>query len=286
MTIRGIRDPIPGNTVIGRLGNSLGAPSPIAVADLMNTTEVTNAITGKIPQSANPSATAGPAAVDGTAKTFMTSDSAPAVQTATTSQLGLVQPDGTTITISAGVISATGGTVSNTWSIPTSTDGWTNSGQAYATQGNIFKALDSFTIDTIVASFPSGSTSGHVYEASVCVVNSSFVIQSVSANVSVTSSGGSDLVFSLGSDVTITAGTIYVIAITDTSAATTTTSCGVGGAAAAATVQPTYPNLPITPSYTSTTVTRMGLATKTIPLTGTFTSLGGVALIGLRAQGI
>lgn len=53
---------------------------------------------------ANPTATAGPAAVNGVATTAMRSDAAPAVQTATSAQLGLVQPDGTIITVSAGAI--------------------------------------------------------------------------------------------------------------------------------------------------------------------------------------
>lgn len=58
------------------------------------------------PTGANPTATAGPTAVNGSASTFMRSDGAPAVQTATTGQKGLVQPDGTTISIASGVISA------------------------------------------------------------------------------------------------------------------------------------------------------------------------------------
>lgn len=104
--IRGIRDPIPGNTVVGRLGTSLGDPHAISIKELMTTSEATAAIVAQEPKSANPTATAGPVAVDGTAPTFMTSDSAPAVQVATTGQKGLVQPDGTTITIASGVISA------------------------------------------------------------------------------------------------------------------------------------------------------------------------------------
>lgn len=107
--IRGIRDPIPGNTVVGRLGTSSGDAGPIALKELMTTTEATAAIVSQQPKSANPTATAGPVAVDGTAPTFMTSDSAPAVQVATAGQKGLVQPDGTTITISSGVISAASG---------------------------------------------------------------------------------------------------------------------------------------------------------------------------------
>lgn len=58
---------------------------------------------------ANPTATASDTAVNGTALTFMRSDAAPAVQKATTGQFGLVKPDGSTITISGGVISAVGG---------------------------------------------------------------------------------------------------------------------------------------------------------------------------------
>lgn len=58
---------------------------------------------------ANPTATAGPTAVNGTASTFMRSDAAPAVQLGSASQAGVVQVDGTTITASGGVISAVGG---------------------------------------------------------------------------------------------------------------------------------------------------------------------------------
>lgn len=57
----------------------------------------------------NPTATGGPAAVNGSATTFMRSDAAPAIQTATALQQGLVQVDGTTITIAAGTISTPGG---------------------------------------------------------------------------------------------------------------------------------------------------------------------------------
>jgi hypothetical protein len=58
---------------------------------------------------ANPTATAGPVAVNGSATTFLRSDGAPAIQKATSGQFGIVEPDNTTITISAGVISTVGG---------------------------------------------------------------------------------------------------------------------------------------------------------------------------------
>jgi hypothetical protein len=55
---------------------------------------------------ANPTATAGPAAINGSATTFMRSDAAPAVQKCSSSQFGLCEVDGTTITAASGVISA------------------------------------------------------------------------------------------------------------------------------------------------------------------------------------
>ena len=61
------------------------------------------------PSPGNPTATAGPIAIDGIATTYMRSDAAPAVQIATDVQPGLVQPDGVTITISGDIISSTGG---------------------------------------------------------------------------------------------------------------------------------------------------------------------------------
>ena len=54
---------------------------------------------------ANPTATIGTAAVNGSASTFMRSDGAPAIPQASTSTFGAVKCDGTTITCTAGVIS-------------------------------------------------------------------------------------------------------------------------------------------------------------------------------------
>lgn len=54
---------------------------------------------------ANPTATAGPVAIDGSASTFMRSDAAPAVQVGSDSQLGIVGVDGTTLLATAGVLS-------------------------------------------------------------------------------------------------------------------------------------------------------------------------------------
>jgi hypothetical protein len=55
---------------------------------------------------ANPTATAGPAAIDGSASTYMRSDAAPAIQLGSAAQKGIVQVDNTTITAVEGVISS------------------------------------------------------------------------------------------------------------------------------------------------------------------------------------
>lgn len=69
---------------------------------------------------ANPTGTAGPAAVNGSATTFMRSDGAPAIQKATSGQFGIVEVDGTTITAAGGVITSVGGA---TGANPTATAG-------------------------------------------------------------------------------------------------------------------------------------------------------------------
>lgn len=54
---------------------------------------------------ANPTATAGPAAVNGSATTAMRSDAAPAIQKGTNAQFGIVEGDGTSVTCVTGVCS-------------------------------------------------------------------------------------------------------------------------------------------------------------------------------------
>lgn len=56
---------------------------------------------------ANPTATAGPNAINGVATTFMRSDAAPAVQLGSSSIFGIIEGDGSTVTISAGIIACT-----------------------------------------------------------------------------------------------------------------------------------------------------------------------------------
>lgn len=123
-----LRGPTSGGSAVPGFGALVAADLPLATVaafgavkpdgtSILITAGVISAVgaTG-----ANPAATAGATAVNGTAPTFMRSDAAPAVRVATTGQTGLVQPDGSTITISAGVISAVGGA---TGANPTATAG-------------------------------------------------------------------------------------------------------------------------------------------------------------------
>lgn len=109
IAIRGIRGRAPKSPtgfVLGsnpKTGNIELQPRAAFVDAAGATAAVVNS--GVIPAPANPSATAGPSAVNGTATSYMTSDSAPAVQIGSATQKGLLQVDGTTIVATAGVIS-------------------------------------------------------------------------------------------------------------------------------------------------------------------------------------
>lgn len=93
---------------------------------------------------ANPTATAGPTAVNGTATTFLRSDGAPAIQKATSGQFGLVEVDGTSITAASGVISASAtGTVTSVGS----GCGTSTSGSPITTTGTII-STEPITIRT------------------------------------------------------------------------------------------------------------------------------------------
>lgn len=85
----------------------------IVQADGTTITASTGILTAVQPTAANPTGTAGPTAVNGSASTFLRSDGAPAVQKASASIFGIVEVDGTSITASAGVISATGASGAN-----------------------------------------------------------------------------------------------------------------------------------------------------------------------------
>jgi hypothetical protein len=92
------------------------------ISDAANTNYVVSGTGPRV--GANPSATATGSAINGSAMTFMRSDAAPAINSATNAQLGLAEGDGTTISCSAGVCSvkavplASGSSTGNTLTGP------------------------------------------------------------------------------------------------------------------------------------------------------------------------
>jgi hypothetical protein len=79
---------------------------PIVTIDAQGRVTALTSTTITQPAGANPTATASDTAVNGAATTYMRSDGAPAIQKTSSSLFGLAKVDGTTITASAGVISA------------------------------------------------------------------------------------------------------------------------------------------------------------------------------------
>ena len=94
---------VTGATSLTVTGATVGGTSPAP----------TLTVTGGGGTGANPTATAGPTAVNGSATTFLRSDGAPAIQKGTDAQFGIVEGDGATITCVAGVCTAIGGSATS-----------------------------------------------------------------------------------------------------------------------------------------------------------------------------
>ncbi len=107
----------PGAT--GPLGSTTTAP--VVTIDAQGRVTALTSATIALPSGANPTGTAGPAAVNGVSTSFMRADGAPAVQKGTNAQFGIVEGDGTTITCVLGVCSSIGGGA--TGANPTATAG-------------------------------------------------------------------------------------------------------------------------------------------------------------------
>lgn len=110
VTANGVSGTVATSTTTPAITLTLGAitPSSVAATGTVTGSNLSGTNTGD-QSAANPTATASDTAVNGSATTFMRSDAAPAIQKASSTQFGLVKVDGTTITSSAGVISAVGG---------------------------------------------------------------------------------------------------------------------------------------------------------------------------------
>lgn len=105
-----------GRSSVGQVPGIIPGQTAVWVADGLLGSQASSG-----PGGANPTATIGTAAVNGSATTFMRSDAAPAIPQASSSTFGAVKVDGTSITAAAGVISAAGSTPAN----PTATIGTT-----------------------------------------------------------------------------------------------------------------------------------------------------------------
>lgn len=103
---------------------------------------------GAAPTSANPTAQVGIAAVNGTAPTFMTSDSAPAIPVGTDSVFGVYKIDNVTITAPAGVLQATASGITQLTGDVTAGPG---SGSQVATLATVNSDIGSFTCANITA---------------------------------------------------------------------------------------------------------------------------------------
>lgn len=119
---------------------------------------------GQIGEPADPTAIASDVAVIGTANTFMRSDSAPEIQKATDSQFGVVQVDGTTITETGGIISASGGG-GGAWTMVNQSGAPITSGNTWAFSSNVTNVdvinLDSYNDVMVIVRNVTTNVSDH-----------------------------------------------------------------------------------------------------------------------------
>lgn len=273
-----------GQTLLGTAPTSLTPLTPIRyVYDATSATWAPAAVSGSgsIPTGANPSATASDTVVNGSATTFMTSDSAPAVQKASATQFGIVKVDGTTVVATGGVIAAPGGSGTSA----KQSAGFTSSGNgtigsaAFATEGYVFLPSQSLLISEIEAYVKPGLT-GATYVMSLVTVTQtagSYTITSqaaVSGTITTSGTTTQKITWTPGSPLVLSAGSYYALLITGTSLASGITAIPT---LAGITVGSVWNNVPLSliPNSSVTNFNRVILveiASNTAPTSGLMTT--------------
>lgn len=163
-------------TGITPTGGPSGQEEQCTTADIANLTPGSSG--------ANPSATAGPTAVNGSAVTFLRSDGAPAIQLGTNAQKGIVQVDGTTLVASSGVIS-----VSNTGSVPVGSITLPNGKIPKGNGSNVAAAVDDVAtilipVDGAGSAITTGIKKPYIFVDFGCTITAATLLADQSGSIS------------------------------------------------------------------------------------------------------
>lgn len=135
------------------------------------------------------------------------------------------------------------GSSANTWAIPLASANWAFDSGAHATKGNSFIPTLNMTIDRVQI-ISDGGNNGHTLQASLWVLNTGTNALTSQVGSSYTTTGPASTGpanFTITSPWSLTAGTAYVLLITDTTGSATNS---IDLPVQASTMRPTYPQFP------------------------------------------
>jgi len=290
VTANGVSGTVANSTTTPAITLTLGAitPSSVAATGTVTGSNLSGTNTGD-QVAANPTATASDTAVNGTATTFMRSDAAPAVAKASSSQFGVVKVDGTTITSSAGVISAVGGgggSTSHRFAFPACSLSSNDTG-SFATLANLIYSAEDIVVDRIWAAFDNAAIS-NVYSAFIATVDGSNnitgTVVTATSRFTTSATGRQSVGFDIAKT-TLSAATRYIVALVITSGTGTSACRAVVNSTIAAGV---YSAVPEDLAFRSTgNTTRVWYAQNSDAPTSaspSSSSTAGVYSLGLRIQ--